>query len=206
MSRLLLLAALGCAQPTLDTDESPKGIEITGYLDASRVGVSLLDDLGGSARADVLGLPGATGESGEISIRNDTSGTELIVQVAADGSFVGRAEVNEGDALVVARVDGNAEALALSVQEQPAFPGLADQIVHGPDPQGQATVELTFLEAPAADLSILLTSELSHEVVVMDVIGLTAEGTIAASSGHLVVVHGFHATDGGTSGVELLVP
>lgn len=139
-----LLWLTGCQQPT---DPGPGAIEITGYLDASRVAWTWT-----GAVALAAGLEEATSASTRVSLANARSGASTVLFSGEDGAFVVSIEAALGDSLTL-EASGAAESDTAhrEVIEPPAFP----EYVHvdaqvDPHQEGLVFVEVQ-LDPPRED-------------------------------------------------------
>ena len=135
-----LVVALGCQSDS--TIGHP--IEITGYLDPTRMELTSRTQVGAeeSATIAVAGRPGATTLTDPLLIRNARSEEEIDADPTADGGFWTSIDARAGDEIQIAQE--GAEAVALTVDPFESLPE-REVGVHLSDDHSRAVVTVSFV-------------------------------------------------------------
>jgi hypothetical protein len=182
MNRAYLAAALAVAACSAGTDDSePGAIEVTGYLDASRVAIAAQ-----GGRATAIGRDGAASPGSEIELTNATRGS-ASTGIASDlGTFVVDVAAADGDELTL-RASGASpgDDLALTLGPSEPFPETNHLLAYvDPHDHELVTVEV-WLATARLDGRAWATDPASEAVAVLE----PSEGG-ALHSGHLAGAEG----------------
>ena len=138
MTFAFLVLAMGCQNDAAFR----RPIEITGYLDPTRVELTSRTQVGVDAvTIAVAGRPGATTSADPLVIRNERSEEEVEVDPTEDGGFWASIDALAGDEIGIAQE--GAEAIAVAVE---LFEPLPEREVaaHMSDDEERAVVTVTF--------------------------------------------------------------
>lgn len=202
---LPLLVALGCTSPNGDGSDSDGAIEITGYLDASRISVTSIESAASvEVIHAVIGEPEAAESDLDVMILNDRTGDYDVATAGDDGSFGLQIMAMEGDILTLTQ--GDAEAVEVRSESHSDFPELVQFVVSPPNAESIVFVELEFVLAPT-DLDFVMHTLHGHvaHLVPGDNEHLY-DGHIGAVGGDLVLIHGLDGQHEPTRMIELHVP
>jgi hypothetical protein len=194
----LMVALLGCQDP-----DGNGAIEITGYLDRSRVGWTRF-----GADVVALGSEAAASSGSTVSLENTVSG-ELRDAVATDlGTFLLAVPAADADRLVL-RVDGApaGDDLAHDVPAHGAFPDHVHLVAHAdPHDPNVALVEVAFDPARDDGRIWVANPQVDGAVAVLDTAdgGFLHLGQLDGSEGDVLRAH--WAPDDGVESVEVEVP
>jgi hypothetical protein len=137
VTALAALFLVGCVEPAGSPDEA---IEITGFLDGSRVSWTLVD-----GRVSAAGQQGAVQAAAELVLSHDGLGTTATASAGEDGAFVVEVAGEQGDAFTLSVV-GVDDHTSHTEPARPDFPAHASAVAtHLADHQVQ--VEVAFVEA-----------------------------------------------------------
>lgn len=185
MNGLPLLFALlglvaGCADPA-----APGAIEVTGYLDASRITFTQLNGL-----AVAAGLDGATSVNATVDFTNVTTGDAQSATAGDAGAFVALVEAEDGDHLALRGADSPSDGQVVhDVQPDLPFPD-AVAITGTPDPHDPdlTVVEVSFSPG-RLDGRVWASDWPRSDVVVLDVLehGALHTGRVQGNAGILLV-------------------
>ena len=198
MRTLPLAMALIACQNAKDTD----GIEITGYLDASRISVTTASDpTAGSVTVVVAGAPGAA-EAETLTITNLDSSGSVDASVSKDGSFAEPFAATVGETL---QLDAGADPIELVFDEPVPFPAYVSINPHAPDADRQVAVTVE-LASPHPDMAILVSNYSASRAAWLSVDDAIYTGSILGDVGDLLWVQAFTPEDKPTLAVEIPVP
>jgi len=200
-----LLVAIACASPSDDGGTDTDAIEITGYLDASRISIT---SLGSAATGDVahavIGEPGAAEIGLDVMVLNERTGGYDVAAPADDGSFGLTIDATEGDALTITQ--GDADPVEVSADDLIDFPELSFHHLLPPNDEHLVLVELEFVE-PQHTLDFVMhtlhgaAAPLTH----FDDSRHTFTGHIHAGADQWILFHGLDGDRNATRLIELQV-
>ena len=129
IASVVLAGACSDSGPLNSPNDTTNKIEVTGYLDASKVKTTTSSPLNSSSEVlvTIIGIQDAATPLRELTAINERSGTSNNTIVAQDGSFVVAVPALLGDTINLT-VDGAAET-PLDVEtwdDQPQFPAISE--------------------------------------------------------------------------------
>jgi hypothetical protein len=138
MTFAFLVHAMGCQNDAAFR----RPIEITGYLDPTRVELTSRTQVGvDEVTISVVGRPGATTSAEPLSIRNERSDEEVEVDPTADGGFWATIDALAGDEIAIGQQ--GAETIAVAVEPFETLPE-REASAHLSDDQERAIVSVHF--------------------------------------------------------------
>lgn len=195
----LALVLIGC-QSTKDKD----GIEITGYLDSSRVTVSTASDPGATGvTVLVAGAPGAASDMDVVEIVNLDTGGSVDADVAEDGSFAAPTSAAVGETLELG--GSGADPIEVAFEQPTPFPDYLSLNPHPPDADGLVLVTLE-LTAPHPTVDVLLSNPLRSLSAWTTADQAIYTGSIEGQVGDLIWVQALPADHAPTLAIEIPVP
>lgn len=158
----LWAAVLGCVDPSEGGEDS--AIEITGYLDASRVAWTTL-----GTQVQAAGLEGAASPGSVALLENETAGETAEGPVGDLGTFVVAVAAAAGDHLVLYVDDAPAEdEVTHDVPTHPPFPETEYAVAHTSDAHPDLVVVEVAFVAPQPDGHVWAANHRVDAVVVLD--------------------------------------
>jgi hypothetical protein len=197
-SRLvLIILAAACGEG----DSVFGGIEVTGWLDPSRIDATSAEPLTTTTPVPlgIAGRPGAAPGRGRITAANQRTAEEVTVSLTSAGSFVAQLQALENDRVTVRFIDGeDVDAVDLVASIPATFPDVAaPPNVQAPDVHGNAVVTVTFA-GDLVDTQIFVANHNNSEVAELTQLSPTSvAGHVAAHSGDTLLLYA--VTSAGTS-------
>jgi hypothetical protein len=201
MTFAFLVAALGCTSDS--TIHHP--IEITGYLDPSRMELTSRTQVGAEASAliAVAGRPGATTSTDPLAITNAQSEEEVEVDPTAEGAFWASIDALAGDEIEIAQE--GAETVALVVEPFESLPEREVDVGFSDDHE-RAVVTVSFVGGLDEGWIVSVANPILSLIVDLERTGEVAfEGQIAADPDAVLELYG-RTPDGVTTlsvGIEV---